>query len=149
MSFPPPEALGQSGGSGAPAVALIEDDEDLRRALTRLLSAWGYAVCAFATAEAFLAALTPDSLPWFCLLSDVHLPGMSGLSLLRALRTVYFPSKDDNARLPVILMSGHVTLSLRRDAMAAGAVAILEKPAELDSLQAALITLRMRGREEK
>ena len=64
-------------------VAVIDDNEELRIALGRLLHAAGYVTALFDSAEAYLAASPP--MP-DCLLVDLHLPGMSGLDLQRHLR---------------------------------------------------------------
>jgi FixJ family two-component response regulator len=109
-------------------VALVEDDADVRGALTRIIAALGYAVSAFASAEAFVLALCaepPGTLPWRCLLTDFHLPGMSGLALLRSMRNEHQHRAE---RLPAILMSGQVSSTLRQEALAAGALAMLNKP---------------------
>jgi FixJ family two-component response regulator len=124
-------------------VALVEDDADVRVILSRLLAALGYAVVAFPTAEAFLAALAaqpPRSvLPWHCLLTDLHLPGRSGLSLLYAIQ------QPDQQGLPVILMSGKASPALQQEALTAGAVAVLDKPLDLDALKEALENALTRG----
>jgi len=68
-----------------PWIGIVDDDDDVRRALRRLLIASGFAVAAFESGEAFLASLpSPHALD--CLILDVHLGGMSGLELYQLLR---------------------------------------------------------------
>lgn len=67
-----------------PYVAVIEDDQQVRRALHRLLTEIGYEVRTFGSAEEFMEAL-PSGAP-ACLVLDAHLPAMNGLALYRALR---------------------------------------------------------------
>ncbi|CAH2605834.1 Two-component nitrogen fixation transcriptional regulator FixJ (plasmid) [Rhodovastum atsumiense] len=102
-----------------PAVFVVEDDTDLRDALSFRLRAAGLPVRAYATAEAFLAEHTPDMLG--CLVTDVRLPRMDGVSLIGTL-------SDRGNRLPIIVISGHAETPLVVDAMRAGAVDFLEKP---------------------
>ncbi|HEX2459548.1 MAG TPA: response regulator [Vicinamibacterales bacterium] len=76
------------------SVAVVEDDESVRKALGRLLSAAGYRVALFESAEAFLA---DDSRP-ACLVLDVKLPGISGLELERRLRVL-------DVRIPILFVT--------------------------------------------
>jgi len=78
-------------------VAIIEDDEGMRNAIRRVLEGEGYATLPFASAEEFLAAQAPCFTK--CLVLDVHLPGMSGIELMRRLRAV-------KHAIPTIVISG-------------------------------------------
>jgi FixJ family two-component response regulator len=84
-------------GLATPFVAVIEDDEGVRKALARLLRTSGYRVETFASAELFLAR-SPDALP-DCLVLDINLEGMSGLDLYERLRR---PER----RPPVVFITG-------------------------------------------
>ena len=84
----------------AMVVAIVDDNERLRVALGRLLKAAGYEIALFESAEAYLAA-PPGEVG--CFLLDVHLPGMSGVDLLRHLRP--------RTLLPIILMTADQSLA--------------------------------------
>jgi FixJ family two-component response regulator len=110
-------------------VHLVDDDESLRSALQRLLTAAGYRVRTYASAGEFL--LEPPVGATGCLLLDLHMPGPSGLDLQDAL-------KRHGVRLPVIFLTGHGDLPTGVRAMKAGAVDFLTKPVERDTLFAAV-----------
>lgn len=112
-----------------PTVFIIDDDDSLRRALERLLSAEGYAVEGFASAEAYLARDPHDGLG--CLLLDVAMPGIDGLALQARL------ARDAEA-LPIVFLSGHADIPASVRAMKLGAVDFLTKPADDESLLAAI-----------
>ena len=105
--------------SNSQAVYLIDDDEDVRRAVSFLLSTAGFAVRVYKSGTAFLAML--EGLPQGCVVSDVRMPGMDGVELLRHL-------KQKGATMPVIIMTGHGDVTLAVSAMKAGAVDFIEKP---------------------
>jgi FixJ family two-component response regulator len=100
-------------------IALVDDDESVRRALTRLLRCAGYDVETFATGEAFLGS--PSMAALDCALVDVRMPGETGLALVSALRAA-------RITLPVILMTGDAEVGLVEKAERLGAVAVLAKP---------------------
>ncbi|MDR7126042.1 sigma-54 dependent transcriptional regulator [Pseudotabrizicola sp. 4114] len=97
---------------------VVEDDDDHRAALCDLMQAAGHRAQGFATAPAALAALTdpPD-----LILTDLRMPGMDGLALLRAIRALPLD-------LPVILLTGHGDIGHAVQAIRAGAEDFLEKP---------------------
>lgn len=101
----------------------------MRRALSRLLRAEGYDVCAFSTAGEFLAYPRPARPA--CLVLDVRLPDMSGLELQRRL-AVIAPG------LPVVVISGHADAAMRDEALAARGLAFLAKPFGDDALLTAV-----------
>ena len=68
----------------SPLVSVIDDDESLCSSLADLLRSVGYRVEQYGSAEAFLTSSNLHSLS--CILADIHMPGMSGLDLLRELR---------------------------------------------------------------
>ena len=109
-------------------VAIVDDDESLRRALARLLHTVGWQTVTFASAEAFLR--TDPQMPIDCLVLDVWLPGMNGIALLEHLGAL-------GSTLPVILITGRKDIQMRLRAAQLGAVAYLPKPLdEQDLLQA-------------
>jgi RNA polymerase sigma factor (sigma-70 family) len=100
-------------------VRLVDDDSNVRRALTRLLRAMGYAVESFPSAVEFLHH-PPDENP-SCLLLDLRIPDVSGLELLEVLHT--------RPVLPaVVFISGHEDIDATVKAMKLGAVDFLLKP---------------------
>ncbi|MEQ6890199.1 sigma-54 dependent transcriptional regulator [Halomonas sp. CS7] len=100
-------------------VMIIDDEAHLRITAGQTLELAGYAPQAFDTAEAGLAALTPD-FPGV-IVSDIRMPGMDGMALLREVR-----GRDPD--LPVILITGHGDISTAVEAMREGAWDFLEKP---------------------
>ena len=106
-------------------VALIEDDEAALESLRLLLQGRGVSVRGFASAEAFLASLS-ESRP-ACVVSDVRLPGLSGVDLQRALKTL---GND----VPVILITGHGDIAMAVMAMKDGAFDFVEKPYDAEYL---------------
>ena len=107
---------------------LVDDDDALRRATERLLASHGYAVRAFASADAFLQQL--DASQAGCLLLDVRMPGQSGFDLQQVLLT-------RGVNLPIVFLTGHAEVSTSVQAMKQGAVDLLQKPVrEAELLQA-------------
>ncbi len=114
-------------------VAIVDDDESLRRSVGNLLTSVGLRVETFASAEAFLqSAHHADT---GCVVLDLRMPGMSGLDLLLHLATT-------DARIPVVILTAHSDDEVRRHTLQAGAVAFLGKPfhgeALLDAVRRAL-----------
>jgi len=110
-------------------VHLVDDDEDVRRALAFLLGTAGLAVRVYESAASLLAKLS--SVAQGCIVSDVRMPGMSGLQLLQVL-------KERQVSLPVIIMTGHADIALAVEAMKAGATDFLEKPFDDEALLGAI-----------
>ncbi len=115
--------------SATTPVALVDDDDDLRAATAQLLGVAGHAVTPFADAASALAAIDRDFAG--VVVSDVRMPGMSGIELFRTLR-----ARD--ADLPVVLMTGHGDVAMAVDALKAGAWDFLTKPFDGDTLLAAV-----------
>ena len=114
-------------------VAVVDDDESVRNAISRLLRVCEFKPYTFASGQEFLDSLTLRCT--VCLLIDLDMPDMSGLDVLRAL--------DDVAdRLPVIIISGHDDPTARAQCFAAGAKAYLCKPFD-DSVLLDAITLAL------
>lgn len=119
-------------------VHLIDDDEDVRRAVAFLLGTAGLAVKVYDSASGFLEKC--DDFRSGCIVSDVRMPGIDGLELLRRLN-------KKGSRLPVIVMTGHADVALAVAAMKEGAVDFIEKPFP-DEVLLAAIQLAL-AREEK
>ncbi len=118
-----------------PIIYVIDDDDAVRQSLEFLLKTAGMTVRGFEHAKAFL-----DILPQVghgCVITDVRMPGMSGIDLLTRL-------KDSNPKLPVIIITGHGDISLAVEAMKIGAIDFLEKPFDDDHLIAAVRAARNR-----
>jgi two-component system, LuxR family, response regulator FixJ len=108
-------------------VCVIDDDSAMRESLEFLLSAAGFSVRLFDSAQSFLNEL--PGLEVGCLLTDIRMPGIDGIELLRQLS-----SASPARRLPVIVMTGHGDVPLAVEAMKLGAFDFLEKPFEDDRL---------------
>lgn len=118
-----------------PLVAIVDDEEPIRKALKRLLRASGLEADCYASGPAFLertAQRRPD-----CVVLDLHMPGMSGLQLLRQI-------KSSGERLAIIVITAHDEPETREQCLAAGAKAYLRKPLDdrllLNAISAALGT---------
>jgi FixJ family two-component response regulator len=122
-----------------PKVVVVEDDDSMRRAIERLLEAAGFESAAYTSAEAALAGRTDMNAA--CVVSDLKLPGMSGLDLLAELRAV-------GGGPPFILITAHDAPGLREEAARGGAAAYLAKPfsgmALVDLIRAAIELARPR-----
>jgi FixJ family two-component response regulator len=108
-----------------PLVAVVDDDAAIREALSDLLLALGFDCLSFRQAEAFLEAYQPDRFD--ALITDIRMPGMGGLELLRRIR-VLAPS------MPVIVITSATDPDLHRTVVAQGAQASLTKPVAEDDL---------------
>jgi len=114
-----------------PVVHLIDDDEAVRQSLAFLLTSAGFAVRTYASARAFLDALV--AVQPGCVVTDVRMPGLSGLDLQRELIS-------RRIGLPVIVMTGHGDVKLAVETMKAGAVDFIEKPFQDETLISAVRT---------
>jgi two-component system response regulator FixJ len=114
-------------------VYVVDDDQAVLSALSLLLMAEGYAVRAHESARKFLDMIQQDNCG--CLVTDVRMPGMSGLDLLAEM-------KERRVSMPVIVITAHGDIPLAIAAMKRGATHFFEKPfdndALLDSIRAAL-----------
>ena len=102
-------------------VFVVDDDEAALDSLLLLLRSEGLNPSGFSSGEQFLAALAPDARG--CVISDVRMPGMDGVELLRTL-------KAKRSDLPVIIITGHADVTVAVQAMKAGAADFVEKPFE-------------------
>ena len=114
-------------------VAVVDDDDLMRGALLGLLKSAGLLARAYASADEFLTS--GDQHDTACLITDIRMPGMSGLELQAQLNA-------GHCRIPTIFITAHGDAKMRMQAMRAGAVEFLAKPfddeALLESVRAAL-----------
>jgi len=111
------------------SVFVIDDDASVRRALTRQLRAAGFEVEAFASAQEYLAQPPRDGIA--CIVTDVRMPGLSGLDLQASLAKAH-------RELPIVFISGYGDVPTSVRAMRAGAVNFLPKPFSDDEILAAV-----------
>jgi len=102
-----------------PLVAIVDDDDAVREALSDLLFVMDVAYRAFDRAEAFMAEFEPDRFD--CLITDVSMPGRSGLELQERLRQL-------GSSLPVIFVTADTSPATEARALRGGAYAFLTKP---------------------
>jgi FixJ family two-component response regulator len=109
-----------------PLIALVDDEESVRRALARMLSASQFDVEVFASGQEFLDSLrtrVPD-----CAILDYRMPGLTGRDVQRQLLS------QEQIRLPIIVVTAHDHPALREQCLADGAVAYLAKPLQRERL---------------
>lgn len=109
--------------SDADIVHVVDDDEAMRDSMAFLLRAGNFRVQTYAAATDFLEAL--PQIKAGCVVTDVRMPGMSGIELLQRLREL-------KVSLPVIVVSGHGDVPLAVEAMKTGALDFIEKPFDDD-----------------
>ena len=107
-------------------VFLVDDDDSVRAAVRLILESAGHSVVSFPSAQEFLDQYDPTQAG--CLVSDVRMPRMNGMELLRCLA-------KQGASIPVLMLSAHGDISMAVDAMKTGAVDFLEKPIEANLLR--------------
>jgi len=115
--------------AAARAVHIIDDDQAIRESLAFLLRTHQLEVRSFDSAKTFLDALPDASLG--CVITDIRMPGMSGVDLLRRL-------KELKIGVPVIVITGHGDVPLAVEAMKIGAADFFEKPFNDDQLVASV-----------
>jgi FixJ family two-component response regulator len=117
-----------TGKTNTGLVAIVDDDESMRAAIEDLLSSVGIAAKSFISAEDFLNEIA-------CLISDIRMPGMTGLELQAKL-------VEEGSRIPIIFITAHGNTRMRMQALKAGAIEFLGKPFNderlLGSVRAAL-----------
>jgi len=118
---------GSAAGHGVPTIVVVDDDDSVRRALARLLTASGYQVRTFPSATEFLAHRFPQDAGPGCLLIDVRMPGLGGLELQQMLTSAGMQSA-------IVFMTGHGDVQTGVRAMKSGAVDFLLKPFTDDEL---------------
>jgi FixJ family two-component response regulator len=111
--------------SDPPLICIIDDDDSLRAALVGLVRSVGYEARGFTSAEAFLQSGEISACA--CLVTDIQMPGMSGVELKEHL-------SSQQIELPVIMITGRPDPSLEGKARAAGAAAFMKKPFDASAL---------------
>jgi len=118
-----------------PLIAIVDDDDTVRCAVHGVLKSGGYRARSFASACEFLRSGAQRTAA--CLISDVRMPGMSGLELQARLA-------EEGCAMPIIFITAYGDSRMRSQAMKAGAVVFLGKPFDdqvlLDNVRAALKT---------
>jgi FixJ family two-component response regulator len=116
-----------------PTIAIIDDDEPARITTSSLVRSLGFDAAVFSSAEEYLAS--PRRHSFSCLVSDVQMPGMSGLDLQSQLSA-------EGHGVPIIFITAYPHANIEKRARAAGSVCILNKPFEsqdlVDCIQRAL-----------
>ncbi|WP_313535761.1 response regulator transcription factor [Sphingomonas sp.] len=110
-------------------VAVVDDDALVRDAAASLIRSFGYRTALYGSADAYLDA-SDDAAD--CVLTDLQMPGRSGLELRQTLR-------ERGSTVPVILMTAYPTAELRARAAALDLIALLDKPVDPDLLSSALV----------
>ena len=108
-----------------PVVYVIDDDDAARESLEFLLRSANLVVKTYDSGAAFLRTLS--QIAYGCIITDVRMPGLSGIELLRHL-------KDSDLKLPVIVITGHGDVPIAVEAMKLGAVDFFEKPFDGDKI---------------
>lgn len=107
------------------AIAVVDDDDSFRVALVESLSTFGFEVRGYTSAEDFISG--KGQMSCNLAVTDVHMPGMSGLDLVRHLAS-------SGWKIPTILITARSDSSLEARASAAGATCFLKKPFEISDL---------------
>jgi len=122
--------------SDRPLIALVDDEESVRRAIKRLIISAGLDVVVFCAGREFLDALSAARRP-DCVVLDLHMPGMSGFEIQTQLA-----AQDGGQKIPVVIITGHDTPDAKTRVLAAGAAAYLRKPVQgtvlLDAIKSAI-----------
>lgn len=106
-------------------IAVIDDDESFRVALVESLSSFGYGADGYASPEDYIGSIGAKS--FSCVVTDIHMPGMSGLDLMKHLAA-------RGSTTPVVLITARSDSNLQAKAIAARAACLLRKPFEINDL---------------
>jgi FixJ family two-component response regulator len=106
-------------------IAVIDDDQSFRVALVESLSSLGYGADGYASAEDYIGLSGGKSFD--CVVTDIHMPGMSGLDLMKRLAA-------GSSTTPVVLITARSDTNLEAKAAAAGAAFLLRKPFKINDL---------------
>ena len=126
--------------SNEPLIHIIDDDPAVRDSLAFLLGSADLATRTYESAGAFLERLA--ELEPGCVVTDVRMPGMSGLELLHRLNTL-------EVTLPVVVITGHGDVALAVEAMKGGAIDFIEKPFDDDQILSVLKAALSRGQDQQ
>ena len=118
----------------APMISVIDDDESMRLALAGLVRLLGFNVETYGSAEEFLESGGRNATN--CIITDIHMPGLSGIDLKRWL-------DDHENSAPVIMITGRSEKHLHEEARQCGAVCLLKKPFDEETLLACLKQARV------
>jgi FixJ family two-component response regulator len=110
-------------------ISIVEDDEHFRESMIKLVKLLGYTVDAFPSAADFL--VSPSLTQTACLVTDVHMPGMTGVELCRRL-------VDAGYTIPTILVTAYPDEDVRDQALKDGVVCYLSKPVDDNHLERCL-----------
>ncbi|MET0688741.1 MAG: response regulator FixJ [Methyloceanibacter sp.] len=124
--------------TGSGVVHIVDDDAAVRQSLAFMLNAAGLAVRVYESPAAFLDGLAEAQSG--CLVTDIRMPEMTGLELLRRLR-------DKGCLIPAIVITGHGDVPLAVEAMKAGAIDFIEKPFEEAAILKAVKNALEQGEE--
>jgi FixJ family two-component response regulator len=125
-----PKLVPLSGGRAL--IAIVDDEESVRKALVRVLRAAGFTARGYPSGEEFLDSWhfdRPD-----CLVLDLQMPGLSGTEVQRSLNTA-------GARFPIVIITAHDSPGLRDECISAGAIEYLSKPLDVRTLVKAVSRL--------
>lgn len=129
--------------SGDVVIHIVDDEEPVRKSLAFLLTISGHAVRVHDSATSFL--FVAGELENACLVTDLRMPDMSGVDLLRRLH-------EEDMMLPAIVITGHGDVPMAVEAMKAGALDFIEKPFEdevlLEAVARAVAELKRKPREQ-
>lgn len=115
----------RQGGTATGEIFIVDDDPAVRDALSVVFSLEGYHVTTFAEGGSFVAAARARA-P-VCILLDVHMPGRSGLEILKDLNAQHYPA-------PIFIISGQGDIPMAVDAIKNGALDFIEKPFDADTV---------------
>ena len=123
-----------------PLIAIVDDEESIRRALGRLVRAAGLEARTFCCGGEFLDAVKDHAFD--CVVLDVHMPQVSGFDVQESLTLV-------GSNIPVVVITGRDSEETHARVMAGGAVAYLRKPVDETALLSALNAAVITGRGER
>jgi FixJ family two-component response regulator len=112
-------------------VAVVDDEESVRKALSRLLRSAGFEVESFASGTEYLNSLQirkPD-----CLVIDLHMPVLNGIDVLNKM-------SEQGFKIPTIVITGYDGMGMTQRVMTAGALTCLHKPVDDELLISALMS---------
>ena len=112
-------------------VAVVDDEESVRKALARLLRSAGFEVESFASGTEYLNSLQtkkPD-----CLVIDLHMPVLNGLDVINKM-------SEKGFKIPTIVITGYDGMGMTQRVITAGAITCLHKPVDDESLISALMS---------
>jgi FixJ family two-component response regulator len=111
--------------SKIPVISVVDDDESVRTAITRLVQSLGFVALTFASAREFLRSACSHDIS--CLITDIQMPDISGTELQRILIS-------EGKNIPIIFITAFPDEGIRARALNAGAVGFLSKPFEGSTL---------------